>query len=108
MVRQSTLPGGWAGRQETDCRLPIGRAGRYIGTVPLFWLNYHNAERRAVVVVEAEALVAARMKAALAGLDAGMDFASDGADSQRGCLFKAFMRAVFSKLTIQAHTYYQS
>jgi hypothetical protein len=44
--------------------------------VPLFWLNYHNAERRAVVVVEAEALVAARMKAALAGLDAGMDFAS--------------------------------
>ena len=50
-------------------------------------MNYHNAERRAVVVVEAEALVAARMKAALAGLDAGMDFASgnelDEASSQQ-------------------------
>jgi hypothetical protein len=32
---------------------------------PLFWLNYRNSKHRAVVVVEAEALVAARMKAAL-------------------------------------------
>jgi hypothetical protein len=37
--------------------------------VPLFYLNYANSDRRAVVVIEAEALVAARMKAALAGLD---------------------------------------
>ncbi len=73
-ARQSTLP---AGRQETDCRLPIGRAGRYIDAVPLFWLNYRNTERRAV----------ARMKAAPTGLDVGMDFAGgnelDEASSQQ-------------------------
>jgi hypothetical protein len=55
--------------------------------VPLFWLNYRNSKHRAVVVVEAEALVAARMKAALAGLDVAMDFASgnelDEASSQQ-------------------------
>ncbi len=83
-ARQSTLP---AGRQETDCRLPIGRAGRYIDAVPLFWLNYRNTERRAVAIVEAEALVAARMKAAPTGLDVGMDFAGgnelDEASSQQ-------------------------
>jgi hypothetical protein len=44
--------------------------------VPLFYLNYANSDRRAVVIVEAEALVAARMKAALAGLDRDLEFDS--------------------------------
>ena len=42
----------------------------------LFYLNFRNADRRAVVIVEAEALVAARMKAALAGLDRELEFDS--------------------------------
>jgi hypothetical protein len=39
----------------TERRVPIGRADRYIDAVPLFWLNHCNTERRAVVVMEAEA-----------------------------------------------------
>ena len=42
----------------------------------LFYLNFRNADRRAVVIVEAQALVAARMKAALAGLDRELEFDS--------------------------------
>ena len=43
----------------------------------LFWLNYRHPDGRAagVVVMEAQALTAARMKAAGAGLDHGFDFA---------------------------------
>ena len=43
----------------------------------LFWLNYRHPDGRAggVVVVEAQALIPARMKAAVAGLDQGFDFA---------------------------------
>jgi hypothetical protein len=37
-------------------------------------LNFRNADRRTVVVMEAEALIAARMKAALAGLDRELEF----------------------------------
>jgi hypothetical protein len=54
-----------------------------------FWLNYrdHDGQAAGVVVVQAEALVAARMKAAVAGLDAGLDFATgnqlDEASSQQ-------------------------
>jgi hypothetical protein len=44
--------------------------------VRLFYLNYETADHRAVVIIEAEALVAARMKTALAGLDVGMEFDS--------------------------------
>ena len=45
--------------------------------MPLFWLNYRNPDGRAagVVVVEAQALIATRMKAAVAGLDQGFDYA---------------------------------
>ena len=39
-------------------------------------MNFRNADRRAVVIVEAQALVAARMKAALAGLDRELEFDS--------------------------------
>jgi hypothetical protein len=43
--------------------------------VPLFWLNYcdHNGQAAGVVVMEAEALIAARMKAAVSGLDPGFE-----------------------------------
>jgi hypothetical protein len=44
--------------------------------VPLVYLNFRNADRRSVVVIEAEALIAARMKAALAGLDRELEFVS--------------------------------
>jgi hypothetical protein len=44
--------------------------------VALFYLNFRNADRRAVVVIQAEALIAARMKAALAGLDRELEFDS--------------------------------
>ena len=44
--------------------------------MPLFYLNFRNADLRAVVIVEAQALVAARMKAALAGLDRELEFDS--------------------------------
>jgi hypothetical protein len=44
--------------------------------VPLFYLNFRNTDRRSVVIIEAEALIAARMKAALAGLDRELEFDS--------------------------------
>jgi hypothetical protein len=46
--------------------------------VALFWLTYHKPDGRAagVVVVESTALISARLKAALAGADKGLDFAS--------------------------------
>ena len=44
--------------------------------MPLFYLNFRNTDRRSVVIIEAEALVAARMKAALAGLDRELEFDS--------------------------------
>jgi|ERR1700730_3231003 len=43
---------------------------------PLFYLNFRNTDRRSVVIIEAEALTAARMKAALAGLDRELEFDS--------------------------------
>ena len=42
---------------------------------PLFYLNFRNTDRRSVVIIEAE-LIAARMKAALAGLDRELEFDS--------------------------------
>jgi hypothetical protein len=44
--------------------------------VPLFYLNFRNTDRRSVVIIEAEALVAARMMSALAGLDRELEFDS--------------------------------
>jgi hypothetical protein len=46
--------------------------------VALFWLNYRRTDGRAagVVVMESGDLIHARMRAALAGLDHGLDFAS--------------------------------
>ena len=44
--------------------------------MPLFYLNFRNTDRRSVVIIEAEALIAARMKAALAGLDRELEFDS--------------------------------
>ena len=44
--------------------------------MPLFYFNFRNTDRRSVVIIEAEALVAARMKAALAGLDRELEFDS--------------------------------
>ena len=44
--------------------------------MPLFYLNFRNADCGAVEVIEAEALIAARMKAALAGLDRELEFDS--------------------------------
>jgi len=60
----------------TDCRVSIDRAGRYIEAVPLFWLNYRHPDGRfaVVAVVEATALIQARMKAAVTGLDQGLEF----------------------------------
>jgi hypothetical protein len=60
----------------TDCRVSISRAGCYIEAVPLFWLNYRHPDGRfaVVAVVEAMALIQARMKAAVTGLDQGLDF----------------------------------
>jgi hypothetical protein len=60
----------------TDCRVSIDRAGRHVEAVPLFWLNYRHPDGRfaLVAVVEATALVQARMKAAVTGLDEGLDF----------------------------------
>ena len=45
--------------------------------MPLFWLNYRAPNGRAgvVVVVEAPFLLQGRMKAAVAGLDQGFDYA---------------------------------
>ena len=50
----------------TDCRVLIDRAGRYIYPVSLFWLNYRHPDGgfAGVAVVEAPALIQARMKAA--------------------------------------------
>ena len=61
----------------TDCRVSIDRADRYIQAVPLFWLNYRHPDGpfAVVAVVEAMALIQARMKAAVTGLDQGLDFA---------------------------------
>jgi hypothetical protein len=60
----------------TDCRVSIDRAARYIEAVSVFWLNYRHRDGRAagVAAVEAHALIAARMKAAAAGLDQGLNF----------------------------------
>jgi hypothetical protein len=46
--------------------------------VPLFWLNYRHSNGRAagVVVVESGDLLHARLKAALAGADRELEFAS--------------------------------
>jgi hypothetical protein len=43
--------------------------------VPLFWLNYRDPEGRpaGVVVLESSALIQARMKAAVLGLDPGLE-----------------------------------
>ncbi len=59
----------------TDCRVSIDRAGRYIEAVSVFWLNYRHPDGgfAGVAVVEAPALVQARMKAAVAGLDPGFE-----------------------------------
>jgi hypothetical protein len=45
--------------------------------VSLFWLNYRHPNGRAagVVVIESNALIHARLKAAVYGLDKGLDFA---------------------------------
>jgi hypothetical protein len=61
----------------TDCHVSIDRASRYIEAVPLFWLNYHHPDGHfaVVAVVEAMALIQARMKAAVTGLDQGLEFA---------------------------------
>jgi hypothetical protein len=61
----------------TDCRVSISRSDRYIEAVSLFWLNYRHPDGRfaVVAVVEAMALIQARMKAAVTGLDQGLDFA---------------------------------
>ena len=58
----------------TDCRVSIDRAARYIEAVSVFCLNYCHPDGRAagVAAVEAHALIAARMKAAVAGLDQGL------------------------------------
>jgi hypothetical protein len=60
----------------TDCPVLIDHAGLYIEAVPLFWLNYRHPDGRfaVVAVVEATALIQARMKAAVTGLDQGLDF----------------------------------
>ena len=67
----------YSGDRETDCRVPTVRGGLYIEPVPLFWLNYRDPDGRAagVVVMRAQALIAARLKAAVVGLDQGFDFA---------------------------------
>ena len=59
----------------TERRVPIGRADRYIDAVPLFWLNYRDPDGRpaGVVVLESSALIQARMKAAVLGLDPGLE-----------------------------------
>ncbi len=46
--------------------------------VPLFWLNYRHSNGRAagVVVIESAGLLHARLKAALAGADHELEFAS--------------------------------
>jgi hypothetical protein len=64
---------------QTDCRVSISRSDCYIEAVSLFWLNYRHPDGRAagVAAVEAHSLIAARMKAAVAGLDKGLNF-TDG------------------------------
>ena len=56
----------------TDRHVPISRA---IDAAPLFWLNYRDPEGRSagVVVLELSALIQARMKAAVLGLDPGLE-----------------------------------
>ena len=53
----------------------------------LFYLNYENDDRRAVAIVRAWSLIEARMRAALAGIDVGLEFVSgvelDEASSQQ-------------------------
>ena len=68
---RSTIPGGVPHNIGTDCRVSIDRAARYIEAVSVFWLNYRHPGGRAagVVVVESAALIQARMKAAVTGLD---------------------------------------
>jgi hypothetical protein len=59
----------------TPARQP---AGRYSGGVPLFWLSYRhtNGSFAGVVMIESNALVNARMRAALSGADEGLLFVS--------------------------------
>jgi hypothetical protein len=50
-------------------------------------LNYESADRRAVAIVQAWSLIESRMRAALAGIDIGLEFVSgnelDQASSQQ-------------------------
>ena len=52
-----------------------------------FYLNCENADRRAVAIVQAWSLIESRMRAALAGIDIGLEFVSgnelDEASSQQ-------------------------
>jgi hypothetical protein len=59
----------------TDCRVSIDPAAHYIEAV--LWLNYRHPDGRfaVVAVVEAAALIQARMKAAVTGIDQGLDLA---------------------------------
>jgi len=49
---------------------------RYIERVPLHWLNYRHSNGRGagVIVMEAPFILQARVKAAVAGLDDGLEF----------------------------------
>jgi len=88
-AHRSIIPAGVPHNIGTDCRVSIDRAGRYIEAVSLFWLNYRHPDggSAGVTVAEAPALIQARMEAAVAGLDVGLDFASsnehDEASSQQ-------------------------
>lgn len=59
----------------TPARQPTSR---YNGVVPLFWLSYRhtNGSFAGVVMIESNALVNARMRAALSGVDEGLLFVS--------------------------------
>jgi hypothetical protein len=54
---------------------PDRQGRRYIDAVPLVWLDYRDPEGRSagVVVLESSALIQARMKAAVLGLDPGLE-----------------------------------
>ncbi|HWN48617.1 MAG TPA: hypothetical protein VNO18_02080, partial [Xanthobacteraceae bacterium] len=60
----------------TERHVPIGGGHRYIEAVSVFWLNYRHPDGgfAGVAVVEAPALIQARMRAAVYGLDQGLDF----------------------------------
>ena len=54
--------------------------------MPLFWLNYRDPEGRSagVVVLESSALIQARMKAAVLGLDPGLECEGHQLDEASG------------------------